>query len=389
MNRLQKYKESLQRFIKDKSCLYINNNIPCKTCDNCINDLNCIYSVDCSNCKNCKNCLNCKNCKISKTSLFCKNCSECKNCYTCDTCNRDINDYIFTLIQENDSIYSTLFLTIMNNQNRKNHMSLQGYYAATTIEFFDVLINVIENRDKVLNMFGINKYIKLCNNLYIYAIKSLHQNIDTVKNVFLPHNVDKITISMINLLHNTFKNITELSDHKFEITNNHCNLNIIEWYLKNNNDLIKKFKALSQITKESIKMYASKKYFYMSELSISLGWMFGHGSISDMDNFKQSFKYFGMMYKISKDFEMLEKNIENSMVYSSNYVVNFGLQEGYEEFVNNKQLFIADMLSGDIYSNTIKEIIDKIELNIDIIIDQTSPDLKSSYSMDHTNPKVI
>lgn len=387
MNRLQKYKESLQRFIKDKSCLYIDNTTPCKSCEGCINDSVCINNTNCSNCSNCKTCKTCKHCKPIKTSLFCENCSNCKNCYTCDTCNRDINSYIFTLIQENDSIYSTLFLTIMNNQNRKNRISLQGYYAAASIEFFDVLVNVVENRDKVLGMFGINKYIKLCNNLYIYANKSLQQNIETVKNVFLPHNLDKIIISVMNLSYNTFKNITSLSDHKFEITNNHCNLNIIEWYLKNNNDLAKKFKALTQVTKESAKTYICKKYFYMSELSISLGLIFGNGSVSDIENFRQTYKYFGTMYKISKDFEILEKDINTSVVYSSNYVVNFGLQDGYEEFVNNKQLFISDMLAGDVYSNTIKEIIDKIELDIDTIIDQTSPDLKSNYSVDNTASK--
>jgi hypothetical protein len=151
--------------------------------------------------------------------------------------------------------------------------------------------------------------------------------------------------------------------------------------------MIKKFKALTQISKPTLKTYISKKYFFMSELSISLGLMLGNGTIANTEKFKQTFKYFGMMYKISQDFDILEKDIANSSIYSTNYVVNFGLQEGYEEFVNNKQLFIADMLGGDIYSNTIKEIIDKIELNIDTIIDQTSPDLKSSYSMDNTNPK--
>ena len=34
----------------------------------------------------------------------------------------------------------------------------------------------------------------------------------------------------------------------------------------------------------------------------------------------------------------------------------------------------------DVYTNTIKEIVDTIEANVDMIIDQTSPDLKSSYS---------
>lgn len=381
MNRLQRYKESLQRFIKDKSCLCVDNNGACKSCDGCENDKSCLINKSCSNCSKCKSCSNCKNCKQTKTSLFCKNCSECKNCFNCETCNKDINNYIFTLIQENDSIYSTLFLTVMNNQNKKNRMSLQGYYVATCIEFFDVLTNVVENRDKIINSFGVHKYIKLSNNLFIYANKSLQQNIESVKNIFLPDNLDKIIITSSNLINEVFKNIMGLFDHKFEVTNSKCNFNIIDWYLKSDDDLTKKFKSLSKITKNSLNIYINKKYFYMSELAISLGWMFGNGSILNLEMFSQTFKYFGIMYKLSKDFENVEQDIKKSTIYSPNYVINFGLQEGYESFIDNKQLFIADMLASDVYSNTLKEILDKIEFDIDTIIEQTSPDLKSNYSV--------
>jgi hypothetical protein len=379
MNRLQRYKESLQRFIKEKSCLYINNNI---ADDDEIN-----VNIACKNCNSCDSCKNCKNCKLIKTSLLCNNCSECKNCFSCDTCNKDINSYIFSLIQSNDSIYSTLFLTVMNNQNKKNHMSLQGYYVATCIEFMDILVYIGENREHIISMFGVNKYIKMSNNLFIYAHKSLQQNIDSVKSIFTLQNLDKIIINSNMLLYETFKNIVSLFDHKFDVTNNNCNYNIIDWYLKNNNNLIKKFKSLNQVTKISLDSYINKKYFYMSELSILLGWMFGNGSVVDMDIFKQTIKYFSVMYKISNDFENLDKNIEESVIYSYNYVLNYGLQSGYEEFINNKQLFISDMLTNDVYSNTLKEIIDKIELDIDTIIDQTSPDLKSNYSTDYTGRK--
>lgn len=355
MNRLQRYKESLHRFIKEKSCL--NDITDCPTCSSC------------------------KNCKQQKTSLFCD------NCISCPSCDKDINNYIFTLIQSNDSIYSTLFLTIMNNQNKKNHISLQGYYIATCIEFMNVLINIIEDRDNIIQKFGVNKYIKMSNNLFIYATQSLNQNIDIIKNIFTPQNLDKITINSTTLLNDTFKNITSLYDHKFEISPNACNYNIVDWYLKNDDTLIKKFKSLNQVTKKSMDIYINKKYNIMSELSIVLGWIFGNGSILNMSTFKQTIKYFGSMYKISKDFETLETQIQNSTLYTSNYVLNYGLQSGYEEFVNNKQLFIADMLASDVYSNTLKEIIDKIELDIDTILDQTSPDLKSNYSMEYASKK--
>ncbi len=393
MSRLQNYKTSLQRFVKEKNCLFVDNTYKTKNyncdCENeCSNQCKeTSNNINCSNCKKCSSCTNCVNCKKTKTALFCQNCLDCKNCYNCGICNRDINNYIYSLIQKNDSVYSTLFLTILNNQNKKNHISLQGYYIAVTIELFDVLINIIENREAVIKMFNVNKYIKMCNNLFIYAEKALQQNIQSVKNVFVAHNLSNIIINSTSLLTETFKNIIELSDNNIELTNKICNLNVIDWYLKNNEKLTKKFKSLNQITKDSLNVYINKKYFYMSEFTIALGWMFGNGTIESVSNFKKTAKYFGTMYSLSKNFGNLEKDVETSSIYSSNYVLNFGLQEGYEEFINNKQSFIADMLSEDIYTITVKEIIDKIELDIDTIIDLTSPDLKSNYSMDQSNKK--
>lgn len=383
MNRLQKYKESLQRFIKEKSCLF-NGNISCKTCDECNNNNKCINN-DCLNCKTCSKCFDCKHCKQIKTSLYCDKCIECKICYNCENCNKDINNFIYDLILKNDSTYSILFLTIMNNQNKKNHLSLQGYYIATFIEFYDILIHIVENKNDIIKMFGINKYIKICNNLTIYGNKSWQQNIDSVKNVFLAQNLTNIIVHSMNVSNNVLKYIMELTDYKFDVTNNNCNFNIVDWYLKDDIEQIKKFKSLNQLSKISMNNYIFKKYVGMCELSISLGWIFGNGNVKDVENLKNTFKYFGVMCKLSSDFVNIDKNLNESYIYGINYVLNYGLADAYDEYVNNKQLFITEMLSKDMYSSTIKEIIDKLEVEIDNIIDQTSPDLKSSYSMSNKN----
>lgn len=382
MNRLNKYKESLQRFIKEKSCLFTNN-ISCKTCDGCVNNNTCINN-SCSNCKPCIRCFDCKYCKQSKTSLYCENCMECKTCYNCDNCCKDINNYIYNLILANDSTYSILFLTIMNNQNKKNHLSLQGYYIATFIEFYNVLINIVENKNNIIQMFGVNKYIRMCNNLVIYGNKSWQQNIDSVKNIFLAQNLTNIIIHSMNVSNNVLKYIMELTDYKFDVTNNNCNFNIVEWYLKDN-ELIKKFKSLNQLSKNSMNNYIFKKYIGMCELAITLGWIFGNGNIKDVDTLKNTFKYFGMMCKLSVDFVNIDKDLNESNIYGTNYVLNYGLADAYDVFVNNKQLFITEMLSKEMYSSTIKEIIDKLEIEIENIIDQTSPDLKSNYSISNKN----
>jgi len=60
-------------------------------------------------------------------------------------------------------------------------------------------------------------------------------------------------------------------------------------------------------------------------------------------------------------------------------------RNGYELFLNNKQKFIEESMVQDTYTNTIKEIIDTIENNVDMIFGSTSPDLKSTHSSGKIN----
>ena len=79
-------------------------------------------------------------------------------------------------------------------------------------------------------------------------------------------------------------------------------------------------------------------------------------------------------------FENLDHDISSAKDYSDNYIINYGLNEAYELFLDSKQKFIEESMLHDLYTNTIKEVIDLIELSVDTVIDNTSPDLKSNYS---------
>ena len=324
MSRVQKYKESLQRFIKDKSCLLEDT----------------------------------------------------------DTNNAQINTHIHSKIKENDLIFPILLLTIMNNQNKKKHMSMQGYYIASCIEFLNISLDSIVAKDEIIAKFDNSNYNKMCSNLFIFSNKSLQQNLESIKNTYQTQNLNfvNVILNSFSLYNNTLKMINSLNDFKITVTNKSCHTNIINWYLKTDTESINKFKTLKQVSRESIQEYIEKKYVSLCELSIILGWIIGGGDIKEINKLKKSAKYFAIMYKISKDFENLSADIKNSTTYSTNYVLNYGLQDGYEVFLNNKQKFIEESMVDDLYTNTIKEIIDTIEANVDMIIDQTSPDLKSTYS---------
>lgn len=324
MSRIQKYKESLYRFIKDKSCFMKNNN------------------------------------------------------------NDEFNNFIYDKIKDEDLLYSILLLTIMNNQNKKNHITMQGYYIATSIALLNVMMYFIENKNEC------KKYDhKIFTNLLIYADKSLHQNLESIRNSYGTQYQNYITmlLNCLNVYNNSLMDINTFTDFKFVLTNKNCHQDVINWYLKKDNTLIEKFKTFKQIDKESFNVYIKQKYGYMCELSITLGWIVGGGEIKSVKRLKRLSDYFAIMYKISKDFENLTKDINKSTDYTSNYILNYGLQDAYETFIESKQSFIEESMIEDIYTNTIKEIIDEIEAGVDTIIDQTSPDLKSSYTTQSSKKK--
>ena len=322
MSRVQKYKESLYRFIKDKSCLF----------------------------------------DASQDDELCK--------------------YVYNKIKENDLIFSILLLTIMNNQNKKNHVTMQGYYFASSIEFFNSIIYLIENKKDIVAKFGEDKYIKLYGNLYWNINKSFQQNIESIKNPYQIKNdaLVNIIITALSFYNKTFKMLNKFSDFKFTILNRGCSNNVVIWYLKTDTKRIEKFKKLKRVSKESMNTYIEKKYLTVCELSIIIGWIMGGGDIANVNNIKKTAKYVATMYKIARDFEKLDSDLENAEEYSNNYVINFGLQDAYELFLSNKEKFIEESMDYKIYTTTVKEVIDSIEANIDNIIDQSSPDLKSNYS---------
>lgn len=323
MDRIQKYRESLHKFIRDKSCL------------------------------------------IDK-----------------DINNIQINNLIYEHIKKDDLIFPILLLTIMNSQNKKNHITMQGYYLATCIEFINVLFEIVENRSILINKMGIDMYNKITRKLIINSTKSLQQNMKSIKNTYKdnPQTLLNVFINSMDELDNVFNVVNSFEDFQFILTNNCCNDDIVNWYLKNDQEMTDKFASLKQVSSESINSYISMKIESICELSILLGWNVGGGNMKSANKLKRISKYFAMMYKISTDFNNIDNDLKNATGYTHNYVLNFGLQSSYELFLSNKEKFIEELIIEDVYTGTIKEIINSIESNIDSLIDQTSPDLKSNYS---------
>ena len=309
MSRLYRYQTSITNFIKDRSCLFTN-----------------INQGD--------------NFKFNQTILY-------------------------DSLVKSDMYLPILFLTIMNNQNKKKKITIQGYYLASCIEFLHILSDN--------NIFN-NNALKV--HLILSANKSLHQNIDILKNYVSNDDNIKISTELNDLYHSVVNLKKLLGDTKYKYTTNLVNNEVSKWYIKNT----------YMIDKTSYEENLNNKLGSLIELVICGGWILGGGSLSGDTNINQIKKiatYFTRVYKIYLDFINIEVDLINLSTsnFTDNHIINYGIHESYELFMNNKQKFIEECLKKDMYTDTIKEIISNIEIKVDNIIDETSPDLKSNVSL--------
>jgi len=321
MSRLLKYKDSLDRFIKDKSCLFDTDSI----------------------------------------------------------LNSNIETLLYNKIKESDKILAILLLTIMNNQNKKKKITLQGYYMASMIEFIVLITKFISDKNNIIKANNIDEYHKMINYLISCSNKSICQNIESTKPHINSNNIVDIFLTIMKIFNEKMSLGNILSDKKFILTNNEPN-DTLKWFIKDNYDLSIKLKSLRQIEKTSFMHYLDTKICSVSAISTSVGWLIGCGDLKYVDDVIQLGKNFAIMYKLFNDFQRIEQDILTSVGYSTNYIVNYGLQNGYELFMKHKQKFIEFAMLLDTYTMTIKEIVGHIEIIVDDIIDQTSPDLKSNFS---------
>jgi len=294
--------------------------------------------------------------------------------------NQELNKYIYEL-RDTDLLLSIIFLTIMNSQNKKNNILLQGYYGASCIEFLKIIINLIDNKQKFINKYDINIYYKIINYLSICSIYTINQNIESIKSSISKEKLADIFLNINEVYNNSVNYNNILSEINIIYSDEKPNNNLIKWYIKDNILLKNKFIKIKKIKKEIYMEYLNKKIIKLSELTFSIAWILGCGNIDDLNKIKKLGTHFGYIYKLTIDFNTLEDellNLDNE--YSLNYIINYGLQEAYEEFMNHKQKFIEDAMMLDVYSITIKELLSYIENRVDIIIDQTSPDIRSTYS---------
>lgn len=278
-------------------------------------------------------------------------------------------------ISGSDFIFPILLLTILNSQNKENNVSFQGYYAATAIELLRIMMNIVNDPDEYNK--EINK--KLALNLALLANKSISQNIDVIKRHLSASKVIESQSFLINLvaenmgINGGVSDVLITSDTKIKNDVKH-------YYYKDKIKLMSKIKTLKIIDEQSLHDLIENRICKLSQLSIITAWILGCGNKDKINDLYKVGKYFGYMYTIANDFKNIDKDVMDAKEITNNYIINCGFQNAFEVFMDNKNRLIESLITLDIYTGTIKEIISLLESYVDNIVQNTSPDMSSEYS---------
>ena len=149
--------------------------------------------------------------------------------------------------------------------------------------------------------------------------------------------------------------------------------------------MVDNISKIKQIDETSIKTYTTQIVCNVSEIAFVMGWVFGCSDHKNVVHVEKLGAQFGRLMCLTNDFETLEADMKTAVqtdntIKTRNYIINFGFQNSFELFMDMKQRFIESALISDLYTNTLKDVVDMFEEKIDVIIDQTSPDLRSQTS---------
>jgi hypothetical protein len=264
--------------------------------------------------------------------------------------NSDIKD----LVNLNSNfIFPITNLTLMNNMQRKSgNRDFQHIYdIAIGIEiFYNYMINNNNNNnnDLFINQSIINQY-----SLNLLQLNSLI-NIGKYMNVF------KLINNKFNIINENKNLFDKLNNQNLDTTN-----------FKN---IIINNKNIKQIPKKILISHINNTFGELSELTFILSMYLGGYTTDITQNFKLLGTYFGIINKIMFDIQNYE-NISNSLKnndFSDNYIINYGYQDTFEFYLENKQKFIEGLLTLELMSNTMKEIIKYMDNIINNLLSNAS-----------------
>ena len=207
-----------------------------------------------------------------------------------------------------------------------------------------------------------------------------------VEQIYQLTNKDKVMkIYNICLKYMIDKLMNIMDTELFETTNEYITkTDVIRYDFKIDNPK-KKLMGIKQAKQDKLLEWVKRKYGSLMSVAFVMSWMLTRNDDKMIPQLETIANHFGVMYKIVYDFEHLESDLNNATDISSNMVINYGIQDMFELYNESKVRFIEGCIMMEMYSNTIKEVIDVMETKIDHILDNTDVDMRSHLTLKATN----
>jgi hypothetical protein len=287
--------------------------------------------------------------------------------------NKNINNYfaeefskdIEKKLTNSDHLCGIILSTIFNHNTKKSNIKGHGYFLGILIDICLIMINFK------------NISLDMNTNLIIGLYKLLNENLQILKS----DDSDKLNIISNNIynyfnsyIYTIFKN--EKYNFKKMTKSDLLNLKTLT------PELYKKISNMNKYDQNDFMDHIKNKYGNLGKMIIVLSWIMGGGNIDKktlliLEGIGEKF---GLIYKVCIDFENVISDIKNSENITNNTIVNIGVQESFELFMELKSSFYEESLKLEIYTHTMKEVIDELEMKMDKCIENCKVDMKSTYS---------
>jgi hypothetical protein len=281
----------------------------------------------------------------------------------------EYNDLINNKLMKSDHLGGIILSTIFNHNSKKSNVKGHGYFLGIVI---DILVIMLESKNTNLNFN---------HNLLIGIYKLLNENISIIK-INDQEELNKILIKTYEYFNNNIYNIIAFPKKmqtKKMIKSDLLNLKTIT------DQLYKKISQMNRYVEEDIIDYIKLSYGGIGKLILVLSWILGGGNLDKKTICALELigEKFGMIYKLSYDFDNIISDINSCDQVNNitkNVIINIGIQESFALFMEFKSSFYEEAFKLGIYTHTMKEVIDELEVKMDKCIENSKVDMKSTYS---------
>lgn len=281
----------------------------------------------------------------------------------------EFSNNIYKKLLDSDHLGGIIVSTLFNHNAKKGNIKGHGYFLGLMI---DIIILIITSKDK---------YTNINYNLFIGLYKILTENISLLKTSKYEE-LNKIILTALTYYNDNIYDI--LKDYKIGENQKMSKSDLLNLN-KINDKLYKKISTMNRYNYDDFITYIKQVYGKLGKIIFTLSWILGGGKLDkDIINAIEKIgENFGIIYKICYDFENIIKDIENlnnSENVSNNILLNIGIQESFALFMETKSIFYEDSFKLEIYTHTMKEVIDELENKIDKTLEDCKIDIKSVYS---------